>query len=212
MDGNYSADNVYFEEDISCVGPWTSVGNINKGAKTSISAIPAKGQTIKSVFESIFMVDQDDATIVQPSVKVELTSTTVGEVGEKVTPKFKVTFNPGSYSYGSLNGTTWVDGTGVTANTLSATIVSGTSTISRMTSVTSGTTYTSPSAVDITDTAGSSFKVNAFANYTKGNIVCTAAHKPSSKSAITAGSDTDYVNLPAGYRKPFWGYILASET
>ena len=215
MDGNYTADNVYFEEDISCVGPWTSVGNISKGSTTAVSAIHSKGESLKTVLETIFMVDQDNATVSQPTFTAQLTSTTVGEVGTTITPKFKVTFSPGSYTYGSLaaDGTTWVNGTGVTASILSATELSGTATLTSLASITLGTTYTSPSAVVVTDSAGLTFKVNAFVSYTKGNTVCTAAHKAStSKTPIAAGTKTTTVNLPAGYRKPFWGYILATET
>ena len=42
MDGNYSAENVYFKNDISCAGDYTQVGNISKSA-TGTYTLPASG-------------------------------------------------------------------------------------------------------------------------------------------------------------------------
>lgn len=207
LDGNYDAENVYFNNDISCVGAWISVGNINKGSTTGITSIPAKGHNIKEVFDSIFFKDQDDAIIEQPSLVASVTNST-NEVGTTVFPTYKLTFSPGSYTYGSLaSDGTWINGTGVAFDVLSATLVGeGGQTISTLTSIESGSTLTSQTSVIFADNAGETFKINGFVSWLSGNTVCTAAHKTSTKNPISSGSIIRSANLVAGYRKPFWGH------
>lgn len=140
---------------------------------------------------------------------ITITNNTIKEVGETVTPWFKASFSNGSYTYGSISsdGKTWVNGTGVVASVLSAA-----DTLKSWSGIASGSTYQTSSPVTFTDTAGESYKVSAYVRYGAGNTVATAAHKASTtKTPIAAGSKTASASLAAGYRKPFWGYVLATD-
>ena len=100
MDGNYNAENVYFDEDLMTT---SAIGNItlNNGQAT----IPTTGKNLKEVFQTIF-VKESNPNITQPSVAVSLSGAGAKEVGTKVTPTYTAKLNGGSYQYGPATGIT----------------------------------------------------------------------------------------------------------
>ena len=101
LDGNYSADNVYFTNDLTCAGSYTQVGNIEK-TKTGTTTIEAAGKSVKDVFTKIFTKAQSGTTI-NPSIEVNTSGPTTVEYKTTQTPHYSFTFKQGSYSYGPAN-------------------------------------------------------------------------------------------------------------
>lgn len=117
MDGNYNAENVFFDEDITIT---MQVGNatVTNGA----GVIPARGKNLKQVFEALYAKEDLVLTIDWPSVSLSLNTSSVDkEVGDtftRPTATLKVT-DIGSYEYGSLDSTGAEKGktaTGITFN------------------------------------------------------------------------------------------------
>lgn len=103
MDGNYSADNVYFDEDLLVTTKIGTIQTLTNGQAT----LSAKGKTLKQVFSSL-IAERKAPTATLPSGAVEWTNYENGnylvEVGETITPAWKTTFNAGSYTYGPATG------------------------------------------------------------------------------------------------------------
>jgi hypothetical protein len=100
MDGNYSADNVYFDDDMLIT---TAVGYC--GIKNGQGTIPSKGKNLTQVFETMYVKESNPSTT-QPSVGFDSVTSGRYEVGQKVTPSWDAKFNAGSYSYGPSTGLT----------------------------------------------------------------------------------------------------------
>ena len=105
MDGNYSADNVYFDEDLLVTTKIGTIQTLTNGQAT----LSAKGKTLKQVFSSL-IAERKNPSATLPSGAVELTNYENGnylvEVGETITPTWKTTFSAGSYTYGPATGVT----------------------------------------------------------------------------------------------------------
>jgi hypothetical protein len=126
LDGNYSAENVYFDQDLMTT---TAIGNITlTGGQATISAA---GKNLVDVFNTIYV--KEDAAglkVSSPTVQVSDETTTYYEIGKTGTKNITVSMKEdGSYEYGYTsqalnegetatsvvnNGTTGVT---VTANT-----------------------------------------------------------------------------------------------
>lgn len=82
MDGNYNAENVYFDEDIMIT---TAVGNI--GLTNGSANIPAAGKNIKQVFEALWTKENFNPKVTNPSISLSVknadgNSSIEGEVGD----------------------------------------------------------------------------------------------------------------------------------
>ena len=81
MDGNYNAENVYFDEDITIT---TAVGNIK--LENGSAEIPATGKNIKQVFQALWTKENYNPTVTNPKISLSVKNangkTSVeGEVG-----------------------------------------------------------------------------------------------------------------------------------
>ena len=94
MDGNYNAENVYFDEDLITT---TAIGNIT--LTNGQATIATAGKNLKEVFQAIF-VEEKDPTTTQPSVTVTLSKSGDYEVGTKVSTTYSARLKSGSYTYG----------------------------------------------------------------------------------------------------------------
>lgn len=181
LDGNYNAENVYFDEDLVTT---SAVGNIT--LTNGQATIAAKGKNLKQVFDAIYL-KESNPTITQPSVSVKSTEAKAYEVGTEVTPSWDATFNAGKYSFGPATGVTvesWEisDTEGNTATTEDGTFPA----------ITVGTT--------------TSYKVTAKANYTDGAIPKTNTGNDYAAGQIKAGSKSATVSTAiSGYRNTFYG-------
>jgi hypothetical protein len=81
LDGNYNAENVFFDENITVT---TAVGNIS--LSNGSGEIPAKGKNLKQVFEAIWTKENCAPTVTSPSIMLNVKgsnnlNTISGEVG-----------------------------------------------------------------------------------------------------------------------------------
>ena len=186
MDGNYSAENVYWPEDLVTT---SAVGNItlNNGQAT----IPAAGKSLKDVWNSIF-VKEKNPTVTQPSVSISAPQNKAYEVGTTVTPTYTASLNAGSYEFGPA--------TGVTAESWEIT-----DTDSHSASTNSG----SFDAFVVGD--DTNYKITAKANYGAGVVPKTNIGNNAPDFAITAGSKTATSAAVTGYRNGFYGTLTTKN-
>lgn len=101
MDGNYSAENVYFTSDFVFTEKIGTVQELTNGRATRDAA----GKNLQEFFSGLFGKAQNP-TVTQPSVSIALSGAGAKEVGTQVTPSYTVTFKPGTYSFGPATGVT----------------------------------------------------------------------------------------------------------
>lgn len=126
MDGNYNANNVYFDKD------FTYTANI--GVKTvpasGSGTIAANGKNVQELLASI-LAEEKNPTITQPSASITMsTGNGTVEIGTKVDVTYSASLNGGKYQYGpatgvsaksysvSFDGKTATTATGSFANTI----------------------------------------------------------------------------------------------
>lgn len=95
MDGNYSADNVYFDKDITATYQFGKYKPDSTGSVT----IAAAGKSVAGLFIDS-LAEAKDPTVTQPSVSISLTNGGAKEAGTKISPAYSVSFNKGKYEYG----------------------------------------------------------------------------------------------------------------
>ena len=187
MDGNYSADNVYFEDDMLVT---KEIGYIT--LTNGQGTIPSKGKNLSEVFEAMFVKEQNPTTT-QPSVNLTFSQAGAYEVGSVVSPSYSATFNAGSYTYGPETGvtvTSWEisDTAGNTASTASG------------------------SFADVTVTDTTNYKITAKANHTEGAIPLTNKKNEYAAGQIAAGNKSKVSSAITGYRSFFYGVLDTSST
>ena len=187
MDGNYNAENVYFDEDLLTT---TAIGTIT--LKNGQATIPTAGKNLKEVFNTIFVKEKNPSTT-QPSVSVSLTEAGSYEVGTTLTPHYSASLNAGSYTYGPA--------TGVSAESWS---------ISDTASKTATTASGSLPDVKVID--GINYTVSATATYSDGAIPLTNTGNQYTSGQIKAGSKSGTSSAITGYRNTFYGALAAKST
>lgn len=187
MDGNYSATNVYFPDDMMIT---KEVGYIT--LTNGQGTIPSAGKNLKEVFESIWVKEQNPTTT-QPSVNLNFANAKSYEVGTTVTVSYSATFNAGSYSYGPA--------TGVTVSSWEI-------------SDTAGHTATdaSGSFASVVVADNTNYKITAKANHTAGATPVTNKGNAYAAGKISAGSKSKTSGAITGYRSFFYGVLSTSTT
>lgn len=180
-DGNYRADNVYFDDDITYT---VGIGTL---AQPSGSAkFAAKGKNVEQVFASL-MAKEANPSKTAPAVTIG-TQTNFGtfEIGTKKNLGYGATLSAGSYTYGPA--------TGITAQSwsVSCTGVAGTK-----------TTPTGTFENIVAESNGKRIVVTA--QYGDGAIPVTNLGNPYEDGQIKAGSATANSNEFKGVRYMFWG-------
>lgn len=181
MDGNYRADNVYFDDDITYT---VGIGTL---AQPSGSAkFAAKGKNVEQVFASL-MAKEANPSKSNPAVSFS-TQTGFGtfEIGTKMNLTYSASLSAGSYTYGPA--------TGITAQSwsVSCTGVAGTK-----------TTATGTFENVVAESNGK--RIVATAQYGDGAIPVTNLGNPYEAAQIKAGSATASSNEFKGVRYMFWG-------
>ncbi len=181
MDGNYRADNVYFDDDITYT---VSIGTL---AKPSGSAkFATKGKNVEQVLSSL-MAQEANPSKTNPAVSF---STQDGfgtfEIGTKKNLTYTAALSAGSYTYGPA--------TGITAQSwsVSCTGVAGTK-----------TTATGTFENVVAESNGK--RIVATAQYGDGAIPVTNLGNAYAAGQIKAGSATANSNEFKGVRYMFWG-------
>lgn len=200
MDGNYNAENVYFDENIAIT---TAVGNIS--LSNGQGTIPAAGKNIKQVFESIWTKENTDPTVTSPSASITLNSLKADksyEVGEEVAISYTTSFSAGSYQFGPA--------TGVTAKTY--TVSNGTAADDKSTSTGSFDTITMADANDASKDQYSSYRLSVVVAHSASTENAKTNLGNNTNKSIAEGNTTiAYSKYIKSYRKPFWGYKLSDD-
>lgn len=180
-DGNYNANNVYFDQDLvitANIGVQT-VGST--GSKTLATA----GKNVKQVFDLI-MASEKNPSITQPSVSVTCSQMGNYEVGTQVTPQFSVALNPGKYQYGPATGVTATGYTVTDSDDNTSDQASG-------------------SFPQLTVEDGENYSISATVTHTEGAVPKTNLNNDYAAGKIAAGSKSGTKGTITGHRKSFYG-------
>lgn len=183
MDGNYNAENVYFDKDLVTT---SAVGNIT--LTNGQATIAAAGKNLKQVFDTIF-VKEKNPSVTQPSVEVSLEGAGAKEVGTKVTPSYSAKFSAGKYEFGPA--------TGCSITSWSVTDSNGSEAQSTATG----------SFAEITVEDDTNYKVTATGNFSEGAIPVTNVGNQYASGKIVAGSKSATSSAITGYRNSFYGTL-----
>ena len=187
MDGNYRADNVYFDDDITYT---VAIGTL---AQPSGSAkFAAKGKNVEQVLSSL-MAQEANPSKSNPAVSFSAQDGFgTFEIGTKKNLTYTAALSAGSYTYGPA--------TGITAQTweVSCTGVAGTK------STATGTFE------DVVAEATAK-KITAKATYNEGAIPVTNLGNPYPAGKIAAGSASKDSNELKGVRSMFWGPMTDAD-
>jgi hypothetical protein len=185
MDGNYSADNVYFDEDLT----YTASIGVYSVPSSGSGTIDAEGKSVSEVLKGILAKEKNPSTT-QPSISLSSNNIKAYEVGSKVAINYSIDTKAGSYTYGPATGVTFSNYS-ATFNGETLSLQSGTFTEVQ---VTDSTSLSISASCDSSD--GTVPKTNIGNNYTDGQI--KAKSLSASKGTLT------------GYRNWFYGYKNAS--
>ena len=99
MDGNYRADNVYFDEDLI----YTADIGVKTVPVTGSGTITAAGKNVEEVLKSILAEEKNPSTI-QPAASVTATNVGTFEIGTSKNIGYTAKLSTGSYTYGPNTG------------------------------------------------------------------------------------------------------------
>lgn len=182
MDGNYSAENVYFDEDFTYTA---NIGVLTVPGSGS-GTIQASGKNVKEVLAGI-LAKEKNPSATAPAVTIG-TQTNFGtfEIGTKKNLVYGATLSAGSYTYGPA--------TGITAKTWEATC----------TGVTGSKTTASGTFENVVAEATPK-TVTVKATYDAGAIPKTNLGNEYPAGQIKAGSASKVSGSLVGVRYMFWG-------
>lgn len=182
MDGNYSAENVYFDEDFTYTA---NIGVLTVPGSGS-GTIQASGKNVKEVLAGI-LAKEKNPSATAPAVTIG-TQTNFGtfEIGTKKNLVYGATLSAGSYTYGPA--------TGIIAKTWEATC----------TGVIGSKTTASGTFENVVAEATPKI-VTVKATYDAGAIPVTNLGNPYPTGQIKAGSASKTSSSLVGVRYMFWG-------
>ena len=181
MDGNYSADNVYFDEDLTYTVQFGTLAKPAGSAKFS-----AKGKNVSQVFASL-MAKEANPSKSNPAVSFN-TQTGFGtfEIGTKKNLTYGASLSAGSYTYGPA--------TGITAKTWEVTCTG-----------VAGSKSTATGTFDNVVAEATAKTITAKATYGDGAIPVTNLGNQYTAGQIKAGSASKTSDSLVGVRYMFWG-------
>lgn len=219
-DGNYSASNVFFKEDLMTT---TAMGNIT--LTNGQATIPAKGQNLVDVFNTIYVKEDNvDLKTSSPSAKLSSTSPIYCEIGTTTTRNITVSLNDdGKYKYGYLPLASEL-GT-ESAGDSATTITTGAGTGVVVTAVTPFELTFNGAALSPTSTNGGTFtlapaaqttmtemKMKGRVNYERGGIPVSNLKKLYPAQRIAAGyDDTDEASAFKWYIPFYQGFTFSNS-
>lgn len=186
MDGNYDAENVYFQKDLTITAPIGVQTIPSSGSKT----LSTTGKNIKQVFDMIVAEEKNPSTT-QPTA--ELNSSNIGskEVGTNIAIAYSFATTPGSYTYGPDTGVTF-SGYEATFNGETLTGASGTF-----------------ASIQVTDSTNLS--ISGKCSSSEGAIPVTNLGNPYEAGKIAAKNYTPSKGTLTGYRGWFYGYYNGGQ-
>lgn len=187
MDGNYRADNVYFDDDITYT---VAIGTLSKPSGSAKFA--AKGKNVEQVLSSL-MAQEADPSKTNPAVSFSAqTGFGTFEIGTKKNLAYTAALSAGSYTYGPATGIaaqSWeVSCTGITEKKTTAT----------------GT-------FENVVAEATAKKITAKATYNEGSIPVTNLGNPYPAGKIAAGSASKDSDTLVGVRHMFYGVVKSAD-
>lgn len=180
MDGNYRADNVYFDDDITYT---VAIGTLSKPSGSAKFA--AKGKSVEQVLSTL-MAQEANPSKTNPAVTLNTQNISTYEIGTKKNLTYTASLSAGSYTYGPA--------TGITAQTWE---VSCTGVTEKKTTATGS--FENVVAEATTKT------ITAKATYNEGSIPKTNLGDLYPDGKIPAGSTSATSKGYVGVRYMFWG-------
>lgn len=186
MDGNYNAENIYFDKDFIFT---EDIGTIKIPEEGNIT-VAAAGKNLKEFLSTVF-AKEENPIITLPSATIKLNPiTNLYEVGTEYTPQYSIVFNAGSYSYGPTP-------TGVTA-TYKVTDTIGNNTLD--------TFFGTFDTITIDD--DTEYSISAEVSYSDGVIPKTNLQNDYPNGQIKAGTLPMLTTTTVkGYRNFFYGTL-----
>lgn len=180
-DGNYSADNVYFDKDLTLT---EAFGRYKPGTSGSVD-VPSTGKSVYSLINDAFS-EEKNPTAIQPSASVTISGGSgTFEIGTKKTLSYTASLNGGSYTYGPNPTGVAATGYTVTCDGKTANTATG-------------------SFADIV--ADGTKKISVSITHSAGSIPTTNKGKEYAAAQIKAGTKTTTSNQSlVGVRYMFWG-------
>lgn len=182
MDGNYSADNVYFDKDLT----YTANIGVLTVPSTGSGTIQASGKNVKEVLAGI-LAKENNPSATAPTVTIG-TQQNFGtfEIGTTKNLTYGASLSAGSYTYGPA--------TGITAKTWEVTCTG-----------VSGSKSTATGTFENVVAEATAKTITAKATYDAGAIPVTNLGKPYPAGQIKAGSASKTSGSLVGVRYMFWG-------
>ena len=181
MDGNYDAENVYFQKDLTITAPIGVQTIPSTGSKT----LATTGKNLKQVLDMIVASEKNPKTD-QPTATLNSSNIGAKEVGTNIAIAYSFATNPGSYTYGPATGVTF-SGYEATFNGETLTGASG--------------TFTSMQVVDDTN-----LSISGKCASSEGAVPLTNLGNPYEAGKIAAKNYTPSKGTLTGYRGWFYGY------
>ena len=186
MDGNYDAENVYFQKDLTITAPIGVQTIPGSGSKT----LSTTGKNLKQVLDMIVASEENPSTT-QPSVTLNSSNIGAKEVGTNIAIAYSFATNPGSYTYGPATGVTF-SGYEATFNGETLTGASGTF-----------------ASIQVTDSTNLS--ISGKCSSSEGAIPVTNLGNPYEAGKIAAKNYTPSKGTLTGYRGWFYGYYNGDQ-
>lgn len=190
MDGNYSAENVYFDDDFVFTTKIGTVQTLTNGSAT----VAAAGKNIKDFLAGLFAAEANPSKT-DPSVSVTLSNAGAHEVGTVLNPTYSASFEDGKYTYGP-------EPTGATVESWAVTSNYGES-----------WTAASGNCEELTVADDTNYTVTAKATHTAGSVPKTNIGNDCTDSSkkIAAGTKSKTSSAITGYRSYFYGVLDTSS-
>lgn len=186
MDGNYDAENVYFQKDLTITAPIGVQTIPSSGSKT----LSTTGKNIKQVFDMIVAEEKNPSTT-QPTVALNSSNIGSKEVGTNIAIAYSFATTPGSYTYGPDTGVTF-SGYEATFNGETLTGASGTF-----------------ASIQVTDSTNLS--ISGKCSSSEGAIPVTNLGNPYEAGKIAAKNYTPSKGALTGFRGWFYGYYNGDQ-
>ena len=186
MDGNYDAENVYFQKNITITAP-IGVQTIPSSGSKELETI---GKNLKQVLDMIVAEEKNPSTA-QPTALLNSSNIGAKEVGTNIAIAYSFATNPGSYTYGPATGVTF-SGYEATFNGETLNTASG--------------TFASVQVVDDTN-----LSISGKCASSEGAVPLTNLGNPYEAGKIAAKNYTPSKGTLTGYRGWFYGYYNGDQ-
>lgn len=187
MDGNYRADNVYFDDDITYT---VAIGTLSKPSGSA--KFNAKGKSVEQVLSSL-MAQEANPSKTNPTVSFSAQGGFgTFEIGTKKNLTYTAALSAGDYTYGPA--------TGITAQSWSVKCP--------------GIDEAKATATGIFENVvaeATPKKITATATYGEGSIPVTNLGNPYPAGKITAGSASKDSDSLVGVRHMFYGVVKSAD-